>query len=353
VNETLKSYLYLVLFLLLMYVVGRYVLEYVLPFAIGLALALMIDPLVTFLEERLRLPRGLASALALLGLLGVIVLVAFLGVARIIVELTSLSEGLPDLYTAWLDTARALLADLERLVASLPPGVNAVIEDWIRNLYINTGRYLNVFIMSARSFIFTGLPKFFVVLLLSMVATFFLSRDKRLVGQFLLQLAPPEWRPQLVATQAEVWKATIGLVNAQLFLVLLTALATVVGLSLIGVDFALTIGTIAGLLDIVPVVGPALIFVPWVLYLVFTGDWSTALWIGGLWGGVTALRAMAQAHVIGERIGLHPLATLLALYLGARVFGTNGLLIGPLVAILLKASIHSGLLPIFRHDQAS
>ena len=62
---------------------------------------------------------------------------------------------------------------------------------------------------------------------------------------------------------------------------------------------------------------------------------------------VSALRQMTESKVVGDQVGLHPLAVLLSIYLGIKFFGALGVVFGPLITILLKAMITSGLLPIF------
>lgn len=62
------------------------------------------------------------------------------------------------------------------------------------------------------------------------------------------------------------------------------------------------------------------------------------------------MRQVLEAKLVGEKIGLHPLAVLVSLYLGFQFFGALGFVVGPILAILLKSMISSGLLPIFQDE---
>jgi predicted PurR-regulated permease PerM len=145
--------------------------------------------------------------------------------------------------------------------------------------------------------------------------------------------------------KAEVMGSTLGLLKTQFVLVSLTFFVTLLGLTLLGVPYALTISFLAAILDVLPVVGPAIIFLPWAVGLFLTGQYMTGVWIAVLYGSIALLRALAHPYVLGGTLGLHPLAALLSLYLGARLFGPAGLIWGPLILVVLKAAIRSGLLP--------
>jgi predicted PurR-regulated permease PerM len=119
----------------------------------------------------------------------------------------------------------------------------------------------------------------------------------------------------------------------------------VLGLTLIGSRYAVGLGILLAIMDILPVIGPGLVYIPWILYQAIWGSPAVAVALLVLYGAVSLLRQVAQTHLVGREMGLHPLATLTSLYVGYRMFGAAGLVYGPLAAILIKGLWVSGVIP--------
>lgn len=340
-----RPYVYLLLFFLVSFVLFKYVLGFVLPFLAALIIALLIDPLVGMLQKKVRLPRGVAAGITLLFVFGIVVLAVVFGAAKIVVELGKLSKALPSLYVLVRSMAESMLMWVHNVAENFPPEVEEAVIRQVQGVYEALGMLVNSLLETLQILAFGRLPTFITNLLVTMVASFFLSRDKEAIGKFVLNLFPSTWREGIVLARTEVLTATVGLINAQIVLVLLTTAVTIFGLSLLRTGYALSIGLLAGILDIIPIIGPSLIFVPWITFNLLFGDVFRGILLATVYVSITGIRSLVQAHVIGERIGIHPLATLIALYLGVKLFGVNGLIIGPVMAIVLKAAIKAGLLP--------
>jgi len=126
----------------------------------------------------------------------------------------------------------------------------------------------------------------------------------------------------------------------------LTTAATTLGLVLLQAPFAVLLGFTSGILDVLPLIGPALLFVPWSAYHILFGDVMFGVKLLGLYAGVSIVRTLAQAQVIGDRVGLHPLAALASLYIGVKLFGAAGVVIGPLTAAIIQAMRDLGMLSL-------
>lgn len=345
----LLSLLILALTLGLLGLAWVYVLPYVLPFVLAVFLAVLIDGPVGALQSRLRLPRGAAVALVLFGAYALVAAAATLLVAALRFELASLVIRLPHLFAAGrlaVERATAWAGTLsERLPASVAELVGVQLDALYRSIAASAAQL-------AGSLVAIGaVPGFVFALVIGSVATFYMSRDKRVIADFLLSLGPPEWKRRLIAAKSDVFGAAVGFVRAQLLLMTLTALLALIGLNLIGSDYAITIAALAGLFDALPVLGPGAIFIPWGALALALGDIRTGLAVLGLYGVLAVVRQLLEPRVVGEQIGLHPLATLIAFYVGVRVFGAQGVIFGPATVIIVKALLRSGLLPIFRYER--
>jgi len=330
--------------LVLVYLAVKYVAGHFLPFLIAVALAVFIDPTVNALEERVHLPRGWAVTVALVFFLGLVLGLVLFAVGAVVVQLGELAANLPNHYERLVLFSENLLEQAYQASSGLPEDVVAYIDtsvqDGLQQVYLGLSSLVQAVLAGLK-----GLPTAFMVFIVSLVATFFISRDKRLIVDFCLSLLPEGWRTRALAVNRDVLGSVVGLVKAQLTLVTLTALVTILGLYALGVRYAWLVGLLTGFLDVLPIVGPAAVLVPWAGYCLLDGNTFLGVGVLALYAGVSIARQALEPKIIGERIGLHPLMTLLALYLGIRLLGVTGLVVGPLVAIIVKAVIRSGTVP--------
>lgn len=316
----------------------RHVVPLFYPFVVALITAMLIEPAVRLVEQRLKLHRAPAVALVLLFFLGALGLASFLILSRLVAELARLYSQLPLYQAQATELVERILEQVGRMAEILPVPLQQALEaQWVR-VYQGVEAFLGWL---------TGLvgrvPNLMVITVFSLMGTYFVSRDKDAISRFFLSLLPPGHRGKAVAVRDEVIVSVLGFVKAQVLLVLLTIGLNIAGLMVLNADYAVVIGLIAGLLDILPVVGPAIIFLPWALYALIYGDVWLSIGLLVLYTTISMARQAATARLVSEGIGVHPLATLIALYLGVRLLGPIGLIVGPLVAVVAKAMINAGL----------
>lgn len=125
----------------------------------------------------------------------------------------------------------------------------------------------------------------------------------------------------------------------ELKLIFITTLLTIIGFYILGIENALTIGIICGILDLLPVVGPALIFVPWSIYLVINKNIFLAIGLICLYLLLQLIREIMQIKMVGSSLKIHPALSLFSLYLGILIFGLWGIIFGPFLIIFTKELI--------------
>jgi len=173
----------------------------------------------------------------------------------------------------------------------------------------------------------------------TVLATYFVSRDRDEIIRFWLRTVPPPWGERTVSAGREVLNAFLGYLRAQLFLISLTTLISIVGLRVIGAKYALTVGLLVGFFDLIPVLGPATVYLPWAAWAFISGSFGFGLKILILYAVVWAVRQMLEARVVAANLGLHPLAVLVAMYAGLKSVGVAGLVLGPVLLIAALAAI--------------
>lgn len=328
----------------------NFAITYLFPFILALLVAILIEPLVGLFEKKLRMKRGWAVGLALLLVLVVFILFLVAGVSRIYVEIERLSSNLPD-YTAlwekykWIFTEKSEMMQhfLDRW--KIGPGQQEAVNRILQNIYSSVTLTLKAFVSQMLGFL-AKLPSVITVFMISIIATYFISRDRRKLGEMFYKVFPKNWQKKLRLVKDELTVAVVGFIRAEMILISITTIVAIIGLEIMNSDYALILGFLSGALDLVPVVGPSLIFIPWAIYSMVTGNFGYGIGLLVIYGIMGITRQIAEVKLIGQSIGVHPLAALISMYVAVSLFGVGGFALGPAAVILLKALFKAGIITI-------
>lgn len=326
-----------------------YIIPLIYPFIFGWIIALMLNPLVNFFQFKLKLPRWLSVSLSMLLFLGAMVTIITLLVANIVVELGSLADTIQLQINRWVEEFNVFINSvtfqqwIERVNEFFEN--NPKYQETVNtNLSSTAGSIADVsklvitYIFAALKAFLTSLPNIATITIIVMLATFFISKDwygliKRYKGIFSDMIVKTT---KLIRTDLQ--KALFGYIRAQLILVSLTALVVIIGLLILRVDYAITIGLLTGLADLMPYLGTGAVMVPWILYVFFAqGNIVLGIGLSVLYGVIVIARQIMEPKVLASSVGLDPLATLIAMFVGLKLFGLLGLIVGPVSLILITA----------------
>lgn len=321
------------------------VLRATLPFFVAFVLASMIDPLVSRLQRRLRLPRPVATGVTLV-LLVVVVGGALLWVmTQVYNELLDLAMLLPAHQRTAMRVVNDLLQNVNQLVDTVPEEVTAYVRETINSLSQRAVEFIGGLTNRLLGTV-ASLPSAAAVWVVIMLATYFFSTDRENVNTVLLQMAPANWRPRVAEARDKVLVDLGGFLKAQVIMLFISTGIAAAGLVLIGTRYWMVLSIVLGALDVIPVLGPGLLLFPWAAISIFLGDVTQAVQLVGLFMVMFAVRNLLQAKVLGDSVGMHPLLMLVAIWVGVVAFGVYGILIGPILAIIARALANAGILPV-------
>lgn len=349
-----RNYFYIVLRLLfvLAVIVGGFFLIYfvaklTVPFIIALIVAFLMNPLVKLLNQKARIPRGLSVLIALILIVGVIAGLIALLIIEIISGVKYLTEVVPDKVDDLIDY-------FERIFASTIMPLYDKVLDMFNNLDTDQrhtvltniqeiGKTLTGALGDLGQSIVTGLtafmgalPNFAVILVFAILGTFFISKDWDKLASKMTQAIPDPVTSNVGRIYRDLKRAMLGFVRAQLTLVSITGVIVLIGLFILRVDYAFTIAIITGIVDLLPYLGTGLVFVPWIIYMFFSGNYFLSIGLSVLYAIVVIQRQMMEPKIVSSSIGLNPLATLVAIFVALQLFGFIGFIIGPIALVILK-----------------
>jgi len=345
IHIILKTLAYLTIALIAYFSV-RLLLTYFKPFVVALVLALIIEPIVK-LFQRFKLSRGVSVILSMILFLGGLIAFSIFAITRIVYELIKLYDRLPNYYEDVYNFIANLIQEVTNLYMQLPPEVLSITQDVLKTVF---GK-LTTLLSSTTTFlidIITKLPTTLVFFIITLIATFFLTKDKYIIKDFIFRQLPANWGSKLTSLKTDLFMALFGFLKAEFIILSVTFTESFVGLSIIGVDYAFTLAIMIALFDILPVLGTGGIYVPWAIVNIIRGNYALGISLLVLYGIITVVRYMIEPKIVGQQLGIHPVVTLMSMFAGMKLIGAAGLILGPTAIVTLKACQHAGILPKFK-----
>ncbi len=332
-------------FLPKVYAIASTLILVLLPFIMAIIMAMLMEPIIRLLSVKLKLTRGQAVSLSMLTVfssLGLIIVFVFF---RLTEELVKLSMTFPYYVTLVSTFIETYFQKGKLFFFSLPPGVISQVNDNIDTITSNVADIVSGLAGSLVS-IAASLPGIVLGVIVAVIATFFFSRDRGIIIGFIGEVIPKPWGDRFIDVSREVAKAFISYIRAQSFLITLTTIQAIIGLYVIGAQYALTVGFLVGLLDVIPVLGPAAIFIPWAIWSFIMGNTGFGVKLVILYLFIWIVRQSLEARVVAGNLGLHPLSVLVVMYIGLKLMGVPGLILGPVLLIAGKAIFN-----VFRQEK--
>ena len=317
----------------------KYLLPIMTPFLLGGLTALAAEPLVSFSQRRLKLPRGLAAGLGvsvtLLLLLG---LLSMLG-ALILRELGQLAASVPDLESSAQQGAAVLQNWLVDMAGHAPTNIAPLLTRTVENVFDN-GNVLMAQVTSRIPVLLTtvlsGVPDSALRLGTGLLAAFMISARLPRLRRSLTQRIPENWKAKYLPALHRTRKALGGWLRAQGMLALVTYGIVAVGFLLLRIPYGLFWALLIALVDAVPMLGTGLVLIPWALVRLLQGSQLDALLLMTIFAAATIARSTLEPKLVGKQLGLDPLLTLFALYVGYQIWGFLGLLAAPILTAAIK-----------------
>ncbi len=346
--------LFLCIITVLVLIFLKFTIGYMYPFLIAFMLAALINPSVTYLENQWKIPRSLATLTVITSIFILLIGLLFLLVNEIIRGTTYLMEKFPNYFHSFMQLMeeiinqhilplyQSILSYFRSLDSSHQTTIQENVTEFLENI-ANTGtNMIQSLIMQLPEFV--GIfPNSLTITIFILLATFMMVNDWHNITKKLKELLPNNMLTFISDLHTGIKKAFSGYLRAQLILIIISAVIIFIGLAIIGVEHALTIAGIAALVDLLPVIGTGIIFVPWILYTFLTGDYSMTIGLSILYMTVIIVRQMIEPKIISASIGINPLVSLIILFVTIQLWGIAGVLLAPIILISIYVIFQSGI----------
>lgn len=299
----------------------------------SIVLSYLLNPLVNLIEKK-GMKRIYSILLIYLFSLTLIILAIISIVPKLSSEFENLVKLLPSYFNRIYDYFNKVFLKYSKHIDKLPPEFQAIKGIFLEKLMDIQALLLNFLKNITNSVI--GMFSKVVSFLIVPIITFYFLKDKDYFKKKITLLIPKKQRNDVLQIGREVDKVLGRFIRGQLLVCTFVGISTTIVLLIIGVDFAIIIGLIAGIADIIPYFGPIIGIFPAIIFALLKSPMK-ALWVIISFIIIQQLESNVIApKIVGESVGVHPVVIMLALLIGGSYFGVIGMIFAIPVTIVFK-----------------
>lgn len=347
----LIKFSYIAVILGLGYVAIKYLVAALLPFVIGMIIAVIFKGPIGKISKRFKINRSLVSVFVLM-----IFYAAFAVVLLLLgSQLLSLGEDgiakVPGFYTNTIEPF--LKRVINDIADKIPQADTQVIDmsDIINNAIGTVSSFVtsaSSTILSAIASIATKLPALLINSIFTIVSSFFFTIDYHDITDFVFKQLPEKKAIQARNIKGDVIGTVWKYIKSYAFLMFVTFIELTIGMLVLGIPNPLAVAAIISVIDILPVLGTGSVLIPWGIIGFVFNNYKIGIGMILLYLVITVVRQTLEPKVIGKQIGLHPVVTLICIFVGAKLFGLIGMFLLPIAATILKQMNDEGAINWFK-----
>ena len=311
------------------------------PFVIAGIIALLVEPIIKFNMNKLKMSRKLSSIIVIFFTILIIVSVTIWGVVSLAQGLADFSKNIPEIVssvsTEITEFVNRIAEDNKEYITE--DMINTFLSS-ISSLVTNLGGYLQTGISKALQVILS-VPRIIITVVITILALVFFTKDRIFIIDIVEHHVPEKWLLNIHAIKKEFFSTIGNYIRVYGKILLITTFELLIAfsiLNLIGfeIDHIVWLSIIIGFIDILPVLGVGTVLIPWIIWSFITGNIAFGFALLVVHLTIFTIRQFMEPKLVSDQFGIHPIVTLLAMYTGFKIIGFTGLLIGPVVLMLLR-----------------
>ena len=314
------------------------VLGFFAPFVVGGIIALIANPMVRFLERKVRLRRKFGTVLIIGGALALVIIGGYAVISRLVRELAGFISDLPSVLESVGDQLELAFTRLGKLI----PGLPGDLEQTLNNLGDGLVEAIKEFAgslgaptMEAAGNLAMSIPSVVVGIFFAILSSYFFLAEKETLCVLYRKAMPAKVQEYLNLMRRNTGRLVGGYFLAQFKIMAVVAVLLVAGLLVLQVPYAVIWAVLISFLDFLPVFGTGTVLIPWALLQFVGGKIYMGIGLVACWLITQAVRQMIQPKVVGDSMGVNPLLTLFLLYLGFRFSGIGGMILAVPVGLIV------------------
>ena len=316
---------------------GPRLLHFFMPFVVGWILALLANPLVRFLERRVKLVRRHGSMLIIIAALA-IVIGLFYGAGLLVYrEMGSFLADAPEIYQSVIAEIGDALQNGRKLAEYFPQNLQPPLLAFSDNLDGLFGKLVSRAAeptVQIAGHVAKSIPNLLVNMVIIILSSYLFLADRESIMRWLKGHLPAFIFRYIEYMKRDAKGVIGGYFLAQFRIMCVVALILAAGFLVLGVRYGVLLAFLTAILDFLPIFGTGTVLFPWAVVKLFAGEYAYATGLILLYILTQVVRQIIQPKIVGESMGLPPLMTLFLLYLGFKLRGLTGMILAVPVGLV-------------------
>lgn len=321
------------------------VIVFFMPFVIGWIISLIANPLVRLLERKLKLVRKHGSMITIIGVLAAVILIGYFAGAKLVSEAVNLIESIPQMYENSKEDFEEIGNNLQVFYDRLPSDVQTSISKISEDLSGYIGDAVQAIgepTFEAAGNFAKNVPGTLIGIIMCIISAYFFTADRDNILEMMRKVVPEGVWKRCSDVVSDLKHVVGGYFKAQFKIMVVVYIILIVGLLILKVDYVLLVGLLIAFLDALPFFGTGTVLGPWAILKILSGDYAMAVGLIILYLVTQLVRQLIQPKIVGDSIGMNPLAALFFMFLGYKFSSIIGMIVAVPIGMILINLYKSG-----------
>lgn len=332
---------------LLVVFLGPKILQFFLPLIIAWIIASIANPMVVFLEDKIKIMRKHGSVIVIVFVLLLVGSLLYLLLRITVEQIMSLVRDLPEIYSQVMVNLQGSLEELHEHFKFIPGNLQEILD-------VNNGKINDIILsfldslkdssFSRVSSLASSVIDIFIISVLTLMLSYFFVTKREWIKQSVKKYTPQGIKNFWNMAMNACFRAVAGYVKACFkIMIVVFVVLWIIFACFMHVKYASLLALLTAFLDFLPFLGTGIIITPWAIYCVITGEYLNAVILVITYVISLLMHRLLEPKLVGDSVGMSPFATLLSMFIGYRLIGMWGLLLGIPVGMILIAFKEEGM----------
>lgn len=303
-----------------------YIISLFFPFILAYIIALIANPIVKFLEKKIKIKRKYSSFVIIAGVLsGIIAMIYYAGktIVKFVMEIVNNVSVITDTITDITSKLQGLttkygIEQSNEIISSISASLSTFIENISTSIINYTGNVIS------------NIPMFIIVFILTVLSAYFMLKD-----DFKIKINFLDKSPKFQKIKKEIFDVLKNYLVGQFKIMFIIFIILIIGFGLMKVEYFILIAFLIAFLDLLPVFGTGTVLYPWMAISLLYGDYKQTLYLFIIYATAFLARQLLQPKIISTSIGLDALPTLVLMFIGFKIWGLGGLIFAPPIGLVV------------------
>lgn len=322
------------------------VLSVFLPFILGYVFSRLVNPLADLLQKKLKCPRGVSALLVIIFTIGILGGALTAIVWKLVSEVRNLYEQFPAMYTEFQLSWKRFSDNMAHIYNSMPDFVQNVLSDMSREFSDKVKFFIDSHskpMVGYASDFAKAIPGVFIGVIIFILSVYFMVVDSENVSAAVHKIIGEKLSKRLTAVKDEFKRYLGGYVRAQITIMCVTFVIMLTEFTIGGINYAVLIALSTAFLDALPVFGSGIVLWPLAAIDFFGGNIKAGILMVVAFVSVVVTRHLIEPKLVSSKIGMNPLLTLMAMYVGYRIWGVGGIILGTILLLVIISFYKAGI----------